>query len=85
MRDEHVTCYTDEVLRRDPEAMKTFLVSLANCGVLTASCNPKGRVTLFFVKKKNGKQRLVLDCRVVNAIFRRPLSPKSRQRKPVSE
>ena len=75
MRNEHVTCYTDEVLKRDPEALKGFLVSLANCGVLIASCNPRGRVTPFFVKKKNGKQRLVLDCRVVNAMFRRPFKP----------
>ena len=58
LREEPVQMYTDEVLKKDPEAMEEFLGRLARCGILGATCNPKGRVSPFFVKKENNKLRL---------------------------
>ena len=34
----------------------------------------RGTVGLFFVLKKNGSLRLILDCRLTNQLFRRPPS-----------
>ena len=36
---------------------------------------PKGKIAPFFVKKKSGQLRLVLDCRQVNQMFRKPYRP----------
>ena len=34
--------------------------------------NPKSRLGIFFVRKKSGKLRLIIDCRRTNAIFKKP-------------
>ena len=48
---------------------------LASLNFVGACEEVKGFVTPFFVKKKGGKQRLVLDCRATNQLFRKPFKP----------
>ena len=67
--------YEDVIFRRDPEARLAFLRRLYACGILGFSTRPRGRVTAFFVSKKANKQRLVLDCRHINQMFRKPPKP----------
>ena len=71
--------YDDPILNTH-EGYLSFLSHLFKCGILgfTASC--RGRVGAFCVSKKpkdvNGvlheRQRLVLDCRAVNLLFKEP-------------
>ena len=67
--------YTDEAMRGDPGLLRDFSLRLLECGVAGVTSVKKDTVSPFFVKKKGDKQRLVLDCRRVNEIFRRPPSP----------
>ncbi|CAE7218022.1 unnamed protein product, partial [Symbiodinium necroappetens] len=71
--------YNDPVLRRHREYI-SFLGLLFKCGTLTFTQHCKGRVGAFCVSKKpkviDGqvveRQRLVLDCRQVNLLFKPP-------------
>lgn len=49
-----------------------LLTALNDAHILTWTVRPRGRVAAFFVWKKNGKLRLVLDIRQVNVVFRDP-------------
>ena len=69
---EAVKLYTDAVLKNSKNAMKGFVVQLLKCGLIGACSDNLGTVTPFFVKKKDGRQRLVWDCREVNRQFKRP-------------
>jgi hypothetical protein len=66
--------YHDPVLKHNRSKYKNFLKELYGCGVLKASDWVKVEVGIFFVKKKNGKLRLILDARKSNVYFRRPPS-----------
>lgn len=59
---EHIGSYTDRRLRRDPAPMREFMGLLARRVLLVVSSDVSGRVSLFFVRKKNGDHRPVLDC-----------------------
>ena len=74
-RDGGASSYTDERMRGDMNLQRSFARRLLRCGVAGITNNSKERVTPFFVHKKNGKQRLVLDCRRVSDKFRDPPSP----------
>eukprot|EP00969_Alexandrium_andersonii_P230470 10177844-Alexandrium_andersonii.AAC.1 len=63
--------YLDPSLR-DPVRYLRFLQELDGCALVRATKRPLGRCTPFFVPKKSGAQRLVLDCRQVNEAFREP-------------
>ena len=67
--------YTDIHIARDKQVRMSFLARLNRCGILAASKTSCGTISPFFVKKKGGRQRLVLDCRNVNECFRRPPKP----------
>lgn len=64
--------YMDEVLRHDHQQYFTFVKDLFDRGMITFTTKPRAIITPFFVAKKNGKLRLVLDCRGVNQMFRPP-------------
>ena len=64
--------YHDPVLKRDRNAHKCFIKELYECCVLKFSNWVKVEVGIFFVLKKNGKLRLILDARKSNLFFRRP-------------
>ena len=54
--------YTDPILKNSRRKYKSFLVSLFNCGLLNFRKDNEvlSRVGIFFVRKKNGKIRLIL-------------------------
>ena len=71
---EHVNSikpYCDPALYLEKNYFE-FLDLLWKAKILDFTCKPLGHVEAFFVKKKNGKLRLVLDCRQVNRSFREP-------------
>eukprot|EP00971_Amphidinium_carterae_P055426 1092568-Amphidinium_carterae.1 len=61
----------DRRLRSNRSDYLEFLTMMMERGLLKpiSPLQRKGFITPFFVKKKNGKQRLVLDCRMVNMLF----------------
>jgi hypothetical protein len=67
--------YTDVLLRSNTSARLAFLSRLYSCGILGFSQTRHAEVSPFFVKKKLGRQRLVLDCRQANQCFRNPPRP----------
>ena len=72
---DNPSLYTDVHIENNPEVRKEFYKRLFRCGILGATKNRRGSISPFFVRKKGGKQRLVLDCRRVNMFFRRPPKP----------
>lgn len=72
---EHVGMYTDTVLEKDINARCEFYKRLCKCGILGFSKRARGRISPFLVSKMNGKQRLALDCRKSNQLFRKPHRP----------
>lgn len=73
--NDPITIYTDEVLKHNKSKRFNFFRMLAQRGLLGLTRRRRGTVSPFFVKKKKGQQRLVLDCRAVNQLFRRPRRP----------
>ena len=67
--------YLDATFRADPGRYMQFVTRLFDIGILGVTDTCKERATPFFVGKKGGKQRMVLDCRSVNELFRSPPSP----------
>ncbi|CAK0903327.1 unnamed protein product [Prorocentrum cordatum] len=64
--------YMDAVLRAQPHAYAGLVRRLQAAGMVTFSAAPRERCGLFFVRKKSGKQRMVIDCRRANCWFKRP-------------
>ena len=65
----------DKVLEQSPSKYAEFVVDLVACGVVGFTLHPKVVIGTFFVRKKKDRQRLVLDCRRTNALFRRAPAP----------
>ncbi|CAK0900553.1 unnamed protein product [Prorocentrum cordatum] len=61
--------YFDVTLRADKKAYVDFLRRLMDRRLLGVASESLNLVTPFVVAKKNGKQRLVLDCRLTNILF----------------
>ena len=68
--------YCDPGLTRRPKTYGDFLLRLNACGMVRWTLQRHHRSTLgvFFVRKKGGKQRLILDTRLINLWFREPPS-----------
>lgn len=66
--------YLDPVLSNNTQAYHGFIADLFSCNILGFTSRPKMQVGAFFVSKKNGKQRLVIDARRANRLFRTPPS-----------
>ena len=62
--------YTDIKLSKSKKHNLAFHKRLFDAGLLRPVDRGRGHVTPFFVRKKNGMQRLILDCRRVNRPFR---------------
>ena len=62
--------YMDPALRC-PRKYESFIAECHGAGILGWTTRPLGRCSPFFVLKKSGLLRLVLDLRQVNAFFRR--------------
>ena len=63
--------YWDPVLKKSRSSYEQFVRMLHQAGMIAFTKRPLGRTGVFFVKKKNGKLRMVLDCRSINRRFRR--------------
>ena len=70
-RDGPLSLYKDHHLRFPPSIYVSFIRRLVEAGIMSFTRSPLSRVTPFFVEKKNNRQRLVLDCRGVNRLFRK--------------
>ena len=64
--------YFDPVLRNSDTEYRGFLELLHGKGLLAWTRTPRDRVGAFFVNKKSGQLRLILDARGPNLRFRRP-------------
>ena len=65
-------CYQDPKLN-DPTCYSSFIRRLVNLNLVEYSLEPpKESVGLFFVKKKSGQIRLIMDCRRSNCFFSEP-------------
>lgn len=71
-QNQPIKTYMDVKLQSDLDAYTMFVHDLFLKGMIEFTNNPKDVVAPFFVKKKDGRQRMVLDCRAVNRRFRQP-------------
>ncbi|CAK0907614.1 unnamed protein product, partial [Prorocentrum cordatum] len=67
---EHIGSYMDPRLRFNRRSYLNFIGDLFRGGLLAWRRADQVRDLGIFVRKKSGKQRLVVDCRRVNASFR---------------
>ena len=67
------SCYSDPLLRH-PKTYAHLLRRLHSSGLVKYHQDtPTAWVELFFVKKKSGQLRMVVDCRHSNCFFKEPL------------
>ena len=64
--------YMDQTTRRSHRKYLALLRRLHSRGIIRYGCDARGKVGCFTVRKKNGDQRLVIDCRRTNAHFGPP-------------
>ena len=65
-------CYTDPRLR-NPSTYQSFVRRLSDAGLVQYSAKPgTEQIEMFCVSKKDGRQRLVVDCRKANCWFAAP-------------
>ena len=74
--------YWDPVLKKDREKRKELYIALWNSGLLCFRRRRKSTIGFFTVHKKDGMQRLILDCRIANTCHKRP--PTTRLATPAS-
>ena len=70
--DGPARCYVDPVLAADQAKYLDFVRDLARRGLLGFCSKPRSKVGVFFVKKKSGQLRLVIDARPANRVFDLP-------------
>jgi hypothetical protein len=66
------TCYNDPLLMNDKKVYADFVKDLYKRKLLMFTRRPKERVGVFFVLKKDGSLRMIIDARRTNARFRPP-------------
>ena len=66
--------YVDPLLAEDKKAYHGLVCDLVRCSLVGFTTSPKSQVGLFFVSKKNGKLRMIIDARRTNSVFRKPPS-----------
>ncbi|CAL1154679.1 unnamed protein product [Cladocopium goreaui] len=71
-KGETVMPYMDVTLQKCPELYHQFILDLYEKNLISFTSKPQGLVTPFFVAKKNGRLRFILDCRAVNRRFHPP-------------
>ena len=72
--DVETASYLDPVLELDSDAYHGFIADLINAGLMAFTTTPKIQIGCFFVTKKGGKLRLVVDARRANRYFKKPPS-----------
>ena len=71
-KNKPIQIYMDPILKNNLNEYCVFVKDLFQKGMIQFTNTPKDMISPFFVAKKSGKQRLVLDCRAVNQRFRAP-------------
>ena len=71
-KNNPIQIYMDPKLKNNLNEYCVFIHDLYEKGMLQFTSQPRDMISPFFVSKKSGKQRLVLDCRAVNQRFRPP-------------
>ena len=69
-RGERPKIYMDDALKRDKRLYIQFVVDLYKRNMIRFSETCASVITPFFVIKKDGRLRLVLDCRETNLLFK---------------
>ena len=69
-RGERPKIYMDDALKRDKKLYLQFVVDLYKRNMIRFSETCASVITPFFVIKKDGRLRLVLDCRETNLLFK---------------
>ena len=69
---DRVRPYLDPALVRDPGVYGQFLMKLHNAGMLSWRTGIRSWLGCFFVMKKSGKLRIILDTRDVSCLFYTP-------------
>ena len=69
-----VVGYTDPILKSNRRIYLQLVRRALDCGLVELMDASKCVIGLFFVWKKNGKIRLILDCRASNQYFKDPPS-----------
>ena len=67
-----IEIYMDFILKNNLHQYCVFIEDLFEKGMLPFTSHPRDLISPFFVAKKSGKLRLVLDCRAVKQRFRPP-------------
>ena len=66
--------YVDPVLEASKKDYHAFVADLVRCQLVGFTSSPRVQVGIFFVSKKNGKLRMIIDARRTNKLFRKPPS-----------
>ena len=69
---DRIKPYLDPKLVRDSKVYAKFLQRLDGAGILSWKVGIQSWLGVFFVAKKNGKLRIILDTRDVNGVFKPP-------------
>ena len=69
--DRPVRPYWDPKLR-EPQELRRLVDRLRELGLIGFRREVRGRIGIFFVKKKDGSQRLIIDAREANRLHKRP-------------
>ncbi|CAE7820938.1 unnamed protein product [Symbiodinium necroappetens] len=67
-------CYVDPALAHNPIKYHEFISDLIDCNLLYFTDQPRVQVGVFVVTKKQQRQRLIIDARRANRLFRSPPS-----------
>jgi hypothetical protein len=70
-------CHWSATLKQDYEAYVKLIRRLLEIGILRFDFGGACHVGIFVVAKKSGKQRVIVDCRMLNQRLRAPLGPHS--------
>ena len=70
--DPPLHTYMDPILQHDLSKYVDFIKLLYDSGMIEFTDTPRSKVTPFCVAKKNGRLRLILDCRETNRMFKDP-------------
>ena len=71
-RGFHGDCFLDPQLSTNPKTYHLFLADLFNAKLISFTSAPRVQVGAFVVTKKGEKQRLIIDARRANKLFRTP-------------
>ena len=71
-REREIQIYTDPLLSRNRKGYERFIRTLYKLGLVCFVRDKFCAVGLFFVKKKETQQRMIMDCRMANRFFQDP-------------